>query len=519
MNVTSLMGTTPTKVHTTMMSLITAFSEKFFKAWNVEIFPSTTLAKGMRNTPYRMFCGQGALELPDPALEERQPIVRAKMSYQWGRSCETDQKATYKLKMETNPDQENLIESSTSLEEKCRNHVTERGVLSEDCLEAEEQRGDLRTTTLELTHNGIEKRWKMPYYKAVSWLTDAYSRQASIDHVDVYNEPNAMLLKWSVFEKNYLDLMIKNPFETIEFTRMNLPFVFPTYNFNHHLSFLAEKVYGTCKINYNGEIRRFDNREFEVHLTECYHLLAEDKTVHQNFAVLSHMCPVLGGATKDLLVFLKGWKIEMKHCNEGNLELFVKNIKYINQTNEVIILTNGTVLEQVKEKGDSVLRRWKTEISDEDGASKSDFSDMISTVSDATSDCSDHSNRMTRKEQMHFASLTEEIKEKMVKEEATSLSNVKVLAIISFDEHQLNIHSELLGMHIRFDGKNAILKVAPNYHQDVCGICGGLINEEKNKFIGPDKTVYHDWNQAARSYEFVTDSCRIPSQERVRGNL
>lgn len=73
-------------------------------------------------------------------------------------------------------------------------------------------------------------------------------------------------------------------------------------------------------------------------------------------------------------MFLKGLKIELKHCNQGNLELFVKSIKYINQSNDVIILTNGTVLEQVKERGDSVLRRWKTEISHEDGASKSDVS-------------------------------------------------------------------------------------------------------------------------------------------------
>lgn len=75
-------------------------------------------------------------------------------------------------------------------------------------------------------------------------------------------------------------------------------------------------------------------------------------------------------------MFLKGLKIEVKHCNQGNLELFVTEIKYTNQTNDVIILTNGTVLEQVKERGDSFLRKWKAEISGDDGASKSDVSNI-----------------------------------------------------------------------------------------------------------------------------------------------
>lgn len=46
-----------------------------------------------------------------------------------------------------------LASSLASLEEEC--HKEERGVLSDECLAADEAKGDLKMVTLELTHNGV----------------------------------------------------------------------------------------------------------------------------------------------------------------------------------------------------------------------------------------------------------------------------------------------------------------------------------------------------------------------------
>ncbi|XP_071847117.1 vitellogenin-5-like isoform X2 [Apostichopus japonicus] len=510
LNLTTV-GDAPGQNHTTLMSLVTAFSEKFIKLWNLEIFPATDMARSMRKSPYRMLCAQSALELPDPNQNEDNPMIRAKLASQWGRSCEEDQKVMYKLKIENGLAAPGSAPAVLPLEQECELHKAERGVLSDECLAADEMEGDLKTGTLELSHNGIESRWKGGYYAALNLLKKVYSEHAQVDFIDVYNHPNKVLWKWSTLEKkNLMNLFIKNPHETVLFTRMPLPFDFPVYNYNHQLGFVNEKTYGKCRVTYNGQIITFDEAKFGYNLTSCYHLIAEDCSVSQNFSVLSRTDSTYGATAKDLLVYVKGTKVEVTRSSSGTkLEVHIEGTTYSNSSNEIVIFSNGTIMEKPKVKGGkSLLRLQKAKREwGSDFPSSSSSSDFTSAFSDALSFSRDV-DRMTRREQKHFTTLTRNFTSKMTKTQEAPTDSVKIVAVITLGE-EVALHSALVGLNLRFDGKNIIVQVSPKYHRHLCGTCGSFngVGGKHDGFIGANKTVYDHGIQAAVSYQNLTDSC------------
>lgn len=55
---------------------------------------------------------------------------------------------------------------------------------------------------------------------------------------------------------------------------------------------------GKCRVTYNGQIITFDEAKFGYNLTSCYHLIAEDCSVSQNFSVLSRTDSTYGATAK-----------------------------------------------------------------------------------------------------------------------------------------------------------------------------------------------------------------------------
>ncbi|XP_064476656.1 vitellogenin-1-like [Ornithodoros turicata] len=72
------------------------------------------------------------------------------------------------------------------------------------------------------------------------------------------------------------------------------------------------------------------------------------------------------------------------------------------------------------------------------------------------------------------------------------------------------INSNSRGVYAFFNARHGLfVEVAPFYRGKVCGLCGDYNYDRQNELRGPDKRLYNDTAEFARSYVVLSDDCRL----------
>ncbi|XP_022235266.1 uncharacterized protein LOC111083216 [Limulus polyphemus] len=74
------------------------------------------------------------------------------------------------------------------------------------------------------------------------------------------------------------------------------------------------------------------------------------------------------------------------------------------------------------------------------------------------------------------------------------------------------VQAEVEGLHIRYDGVNARIKVSPKYMGKHCGLCGDFNGESYREFLGPNLCVYTNSQDFVNSYVLGGQQCQLPFQ-------
>ncbi|XP_077980832.1 vitellogenin-3-like [Glandiceps talaboti] len=223
-----------------------------------------------------------------------QKQIRAKLTVQWGESCENDKKVEIKTRIEKTKEQvREEREQNTPEYKQCEEDRRNHKPYSRACNDLIKKLTELRKVDIEITHEKLTKIEKSLYSKTMLMAQYYLWDNLRIDNVEIDNPYHKVLITAELSENQQeANVTVNHPFENLKFERVRLPTKVQPMSTRKTMVeqymnyFMTEQYTPFCKIRGN-EIRTFDNVTYKYDLTKCEHYLAKDCSEEERFSVLT----------------------------------------------------------------------------------------------------------------------------------------------------------------------------------------------------------------------------------------